>query len=67
MFAYFLDESFGIQMREILPSVQYLATYFTLTLNYDRPYLEDDENMSNMGLEEYCSYQTYNPNMLVTV
>lgn len=34
MFAFFLRESFGVQMREILPSVQYLASFFTLSLNY---------------------------------
>jgi hypothetical protein len=67
MFAYFLSESFALQMREILPSVQYLATYFGLPLTYDRPYLDDEENIENMDLEEYCSYQTYNPNMIATV
>lgn len=39
MFAFFLRESFGVQMREILPSVQYLASFFTLSLNYERPLL----------------------------
>lgn len=67
MFAFFLRESFGVQMREILPSVQYLASFFTLSLNYERPLLEDEENIENMGLEEYCSYQTYNPSMILTV
>lgn len=67
MFAFFLRESFGVQMRELLPSVQYLASFFTLSLNYDRPLLEDEENVENMGLEEYCSYQTYNPSMILTV
>lgn len=67
MFSYFLRESFALEMREILPSVQYLASYFTLTLSYDRPLLEDEESIEKMGLEEYCSFQTYNASMVGTV
>lgn len=68
MFSQFLVESFGLQMFEILPSVQYLATFFTMPMSYDRPCLRpEDEDVENMHLEEYCSFQTYNPHMMATV
>ena len=55
-------------MHELLPSVQYLATYFMLPMTYERPCLKvDEEKVEEMHLEEYCSYQTYNPNMLSIV
>jgi hypothetical protein len=55
-------------MFELLPSVQYLATYFALGMTYERPCLKgEDEGVEEMHLEEYCSYQTYNPGMLATV
>lgn len=55
-------------MCELLPSAQYIATYFILPLNYDTPCLRpEDDEAETMHLEEYCSYQTYNPNMLAAV
>lgn len=38
-------------MLDLLPSVQYLATYFLLPLTYERPCLRpDEENASEMHL-----------------
>jgi len=55
-------------MFDLLPSVQYLATYLMLPMTYERPCLKaEDESVEEMHLEEYCSYQTYNPNMLAAV
>ena len=35
----FIEECLGLTMFELLPSVQYLATYFKLPLSYERPCL----------------------------
>ena len=55
-------------MSELLPSAQYMASYFILPVSYDPPCLRpEDENAEQMHWEEYCSYQTYNPDLLGAV
>ena len=62
-----MENVFGFELRDMLPSVQYCATYFELVFTYEKPMLEDGANLDVMVLEEYCSYQTYNSNMSRTV
>lgn len=44
LFLNFVLSSFGMNLMEILPSVQYTASYFNLTLTYEKPLLGDNEN-----------------------
>lgn len=39
LFEKFVESSFGMTLLEILPSVQYTATFFNLTLTYEKPLL----------------------------
>lgn len=64
----FLQASFNIMLIDLLPTVQYCATFFILPFNYDDPITDsnnDDEN--SMEFEDFCSYQTYNPNMKMAI
>lgn len=49
LFMNFLQTSFNIMLIDLLPTVQYCATYFILPLNYDDPITgsntEDSTNM----------------------
>lgn len=64
----FLQASFNIMLIDLLPTVQYCATFFILPFNYDDPITDsnnDDEN--SMEFEDFCSCQTYNPNMKMAI
>lgn len=64
LFMSFLQTSFNIMLIDLLPTVQYCATYFILHMNYDDPIISNNEDeLSNVEFEDFCSYQTYNPNM----
>ncbi len=43
LFHIFLMDSFGLDMIEILPAVQYCSTYFGLPLSFDTPVQNEDE------------------------
>ena len=68
MFERFVRDCFHLEMSELLPSAQYMASFFLLPLSFDAPCLRpEDEEVETMHLEEYSSFQTYNPNMLAAV
>ena len=51
----------GFSLFDILPTAQYCATYFSLPFTYEKPMIDDcSDDLENMSLEAYCSYQTYN-------
>jgi hypothetical protein len=69
LFMNFLQTSFSIMLIDLLPTVQYCATYFILPFNYDDPITgnNNNEEESSIEFEDFCSYQTYNPNMKVAI
>lgn len=53
---------------DLLPTIQYCASYFSLPANVDSPAIKNNpEDYENMELEEYCSFQTFDPNMYLVV
>jgi hypothetical protein len=67
LFGSFVEHVFGFSLLDILPSVQYCATFFGLSFSFEKPMIGDEEDLDSMSLEEYCSYQTYNSSMIKTV
>lgn len=45
MFNRFVGEVFGYELRDMLPTVQYCATYFELGYTFEKPMLEEDANL----------------------
>lgn len=43
LFRGFLEHVFGCSLFEILPSVQYCATYFGLAFTYEKPVIREEE------------------------
>lgn len=41
LFSHFLQTSFGIVLIDLLPTIQYCATFFILNLTFDPPVAED--------------------------
>jgi hypothetical protein len=37
LFQHFLKKSFGFQLIDLLPNIQYISTFFQLPMNYDLP------------------------------
>lgn len=62
-----MEQVFGLSLFEMLPTVQYCATYFGLAFSFEKPVIEEDKALESMSLEEYCSIQTYNSTMIKTV
>jgi hypothetical protein len=62
-----VEHIFGFTLFDILPVVQYAATYFELKIVEEKPIISEEEDLEVMSLEEYCSFQTYNSNMIKTV
>lgn len=50
-----------MMLIDLLPAVQYSATYYGLVLNFEDPILENGCDLENIDFEDYCSFQTYNP------
>ena len=42
-FAQFLVYHFGINLEDLLPTIQYTSTYFAVTFSYESPKLYEDE------------------------
>jgi len=58
IFAEFLKYSFGFQLAELLPHIQYVASYFSLPIAYDLPHAAklDPETVLKGHYEEFLSY-----------
>lgn len=68
LFDQFLTFTFGFNLMDLLPTIQYCASYFSLPANVDSPAIKNNpEDYENMELEEYCSFQTFDPNMYLVV
>lgn len=67
LFNSFLNFTFGFPLIDLLPTVQYCATYFLLPPNVDKPITPKEDALETMQLEEYCSFQTYDRNMYIVV
>ena len=51
LFEDFVRQSFGLTLVELLPAVQYSASYFNLTLTYEKPLLEmGEEDLEGMNM-----------------
>lgn len=63
----FLEDSLGIILIDLLPTIQYAASFFLLMLSFEDPIIPEkylgEEGILDMHLEEYTSFQTHNPNM----
>ena len=57
----------GFSLFDMLPTIQYCATFFGINFSYEKPMIEDENTLESMGLEEYCGYQTYNSTLFKTV
>lgn len=67
LFRAFVEQIFGFTLFDILPVVQYAATFFDLRIMQEKPIINENEDLEVMSLEQYCSYQTYNSNMIRAV
>jgi len=63
LFGDFLIYSFGFELIDLLPSIQYGSTFFKLPLNFDLPTAAkiNKENVLEGHFEEFLAYQTHHP------
>jgi len=61
LFGNFLLYSFGFELKDILPSIQYVATYVKLPLHVDMPKAVkmSKENILEGHFEEFLAFQTH--------
>ena len=57
----FLQNSFNVMLIDLLPTVQYCATYYGLTLHFEDPITPEGSDLEDIDFEDYCSFQTHNP------
>ena len=68
LFSHFLASTFNCLLQELLPTVQYCATYLGLKIMNSQPILPNQEEATEtMELEEYCSFQTFNKHIYAAV
>lgn len=68
LFCNFLESTFNSLLVDLLPEIQYCATYMCLPLVNSQPILPNQDVASEtMELQEYCSFQTFNKNMYKTI
>lgn len=60
LFMEFLQKSFNVMLIDLLPTVQYCATYYGLTLNFEDPITPQGSDVDDIVFEDYCSFQTHN-------
>lgn len=65
IYSKFLEYTFGLLLFDLLPTIQYCATFFVLPINFDIPNIELET--PGMNAEEYVTYQTYNPYTMNTI
>lgn len=62
-FKQFLEESFGQNLHDLLPMIQYCATFVILPLKFDLPDAvpeDPDDHNEEVHYELFCCYQTKN-------
>lgn len=57
----FLYLSFGFQLHDLAPTVQYVSSFFGLPFNYDLPLCAQQKDALEGHFEEFLSYQTHHP------
>ena len=60
-----MEHVLAITLTDMLPTVQYCATYFIIEFKFEKPMI-DEGAVEQMGLEEYCSIQTHNGTLLAS-
>ena len=61
LFMDFLFLSFGFQLHDLAPTIQYVASFMGLPFNYDLPHYAQNKNALEGHFEEFLSYQTHHP------
>lgn len=67
LFCSFCNSIFTLELDDLLPTMQYCATFFALPLNYETHEARELVDSRGISIEEYSSYQTYNCHTLATV
>jgi hypothetical protein len=57
----FLFLSFGFQLHDLAPTIQYVASFMSIPFNYDLPMYAQNKNALDGHFEEFLSYQTHHP------
>jgi len=61
LFMDFLYLSFGFQLHDLAPTVQYVSSFMSIPFNYDLPLYAQQKNALEGHFEEFLSYQTHHP------
>lgn len=61
LFMDFLYLSFGFQLHDLAPTVQYVAPFLGWPFNYDLPMYAQNKNALEGHFEEFLSFQTHHP------
>lgn len=61
LFMDFLYLSFGFQLEDLVPTVQYVSSFMSIPFNYDLPMYAQQQNALEGHFEEFLSYQTHHP------
>lgn len=66
LFGIFLQECFGMELPNLLPTVQYVATFFAVELDISLPIAAkiDKENVLQGNFEEFLAFQTHSKHLL---
>lgn len=66
LFGVFLQECFGMELANLLPTVQYVATFFAVELDISLPIAAkiDKENVLQGNFEEFLAFQTHSKHLL---
>lgn len=57
----FICLSFGFQINELVPTIQYICSFMSIPFNYDLPQSAENKNCLEGNFEEFLSYQTHHP------
>ena len=61
LYSDFLELSFGFQMHELAPTIQFISSFMSIPFNYDLPISAQNKNILEGNFEEFLSYQTHHP------
>ena len=61
LFIEFIFLSFGFQLHDLAPTIQYIASFMSIPFNYDMPMCYQNKNGMDGHFEEFLSYQTHHP------
>lgn len=64
LFMDFLFLSFGFQLHDLAPTIQYVSAFMSIPFNYDMPMYAQNKNALEGHFEEFLSYQTHHPQAL---